>query len=242
MAKCLGSMNGVVLLSEIHPMGVQYSNPLAQAMQWYPGLLDVAEVRQLLASKPSFREVMLHINSKAQARGKRLVIRDWSHLDFTGVPFIPTPSYRLSTAAAFLPGARLIQAVCVRHPIDQWLSVSKLEIMQGKIELPAFLEGCRRFAEEAVKIGFVRYEDFTRDPDGVLKLLCEQLEIEFDPGYRERWAAYGNVTGDGVGRGANFREIKSMPRAEVSESLIGQFGSNQNYRIACELLDYKHPE
>ena len=46
-SRCLGCMSGVLLLSEIHPLGTAQFNPLVQAQRWY-GLLssqDLAELR-----------------------------------------------------------------------------------------------------------------------------------------------------------------------------------------------------
>ena len=237
LAKCLASMHGVMLLSEIHPQGLSLFNPLTQVRQWYPGLIDQSEVAQLLATNPSFRDVIMYINQKAQARGECLLVRDWSHLDFTGVPFIPTPSYRLTTAETLAPGSRLVHTACVRHPLDQWLSISRLSIMHRKLQMEAFLHGCRRFAETAVNIGFVRYEDFTQNPDATLRIMCEQLEIDFDSGYRERWANYLNVTGDNN----NLREIKQIERGEVPPELLECLANNRDCRMTCELLGYTFP-
>jgi hypothetical protein len=41
----------------------------------------------------------------------------------------------------------LRQVCTVRHPLDQWLSLSQLAVMQGRIDLATFLAGYRRFAE-----------------------------------------------------------------------------------------------
>ena len=240
LAKCLASMRGVVLLSEIHPKGLSKFSPLTQARKWYPGLLDEGEIGRLFATDPSFREVIMYINQKAQARGERLLVRDWSHLDFTGVPHVPTPSYRLATAEALAPDSRLVHAACVRHPIDQWLSVSKLTNMSDRLQMEAFMQGCRHFAEAATDIGFVRYEDFTQNPDAILRVICEKLEIDFDPSYRERWADYHNVTGDD-GRYSNSREIKQIAWGEVPPELLSRLANNRDYRMVCELLGYPFP-
>ena len=84
----------------------------------------------------------------------------------------------------------------MRHPLDQWLSLSQLAVMQGRIDLATFLAGYRRFAEVATTIGFERYEDFTADPKAVMKALCASLQLKLDRGFSERWREYTFVTGD----------------------------------------------
>ena len=39
ICRCLGSMKGVAVLSEIHPMAAHLMNPVAQAREWF-GLLS----------------------------------------------------------------------------------------------------------------------------------------------------------------------------------------------------------
>jgi hypothetical protein len=100
---------------------------------------------------------------RCEAAGKRLVIRDWSHLDFMGVPFV-RPTFRLTTAECLQGRFDLRQAALVRHPVDQLLSLSKLGVVQGKIVVPELLEGYRRFAEQAVRIGFFGMKIFWTIP------------------------------------------------------------------------------
>jgi hypothetical protein len=57
----------------------------------------------------------------------------------------------------------------VRHPLDQWLSLSQLAVVQGRLTLDGFLAGYRRFAEVASSIGFYRYEEFTAAPEAVMQ-------------------------------------------------------------------------
>src|SRR5690606_2083240 len=199
ISRCLGCMSGVLLLSEIHPLGTAQFNPLVQAQRWY-GLLSSQDLVELRArGRIAFVDAIELIHRRAVEAGQRLVIRDWSHLDFTGVPFVPNPAYRLLTADALRPRFELRQVCTVRHPLDQWLSLRQLAVVHGKLTLDAFLSGYRRFAEQAREIGFFRYEDFTADPGAVMKELCRALDLRFDRRFTERWASYAFVTGDVAG-------------------------------------------
>jgi predicted O-linked N-acetylglucosamine transferase (SPINDLY family) len=238
ISKCLGSMDGVVLLSEAHPDGLSYIDPIRQAQEWF-GLIDTDEAAAIRRSRTPFETLIDTAAERCRARGQQLVIRDWTHLDFTGVPFVRKPSYRLTTSDRL---ARrfgcVIKTATVRHPIDQWLSLNRLQIMQGELELRAFLRGYRTFAERAAEIGFVRYEDFTADPEGALQTLCQRLQLGFDPGYAERWPDYAKVTGDVADRAGRQRTIQPGRAKTNPEALVGRFAANADCRAALEILGY----
>jgi hypothetical protein len=240
ISRCLGCMSGVLLLSEIHPLGTTQFNPLVQAQRWY-GLLSSQDLAQLRARGGiGFADAIELIHQRTVEAGQRLVIRDWSHLDFTGVPFVGDPAYRLLTADALAGRFQLRQICTVRHPLDQWLSLRGLAVVQGKLTLERYLAGFRRFAEQACEIGFLRYEDFVVSPDAAMKELCRRLELRFDRHFADRWSSYACVTGDVSGSRSGF-EIGPVPRRTVELDLLETLGANPDYRISLELLGYVHP-
>ena len=241
ISKCLGCMAGVVLLSEIHPLGTSHFNPLIQAQRWY-GLLSTQDLIELKArGRVGFGDAIELIRRRAEDCSQRLVIRDWSHLDFTGVPFVARPAHRLLTAEALASRFELRQVCSVRHPLDQWLSLSQLAVVQGRLGLAAFLAGYRRFAQVASEIGFHRYEDFTEDPAAVMRSICAGLQLKFDRGFAERWRDYTFVTGDVSGRRAGG-EIRPVPRRPLAPDLLATLAANEDYQASLELLGYEHPD
>lgn len=240
-SKCLGCMDGVLLLSEIHPLGTRWFNPLHQAQTWF-NLFTPAELEAMRRQgRLDFTDVIMRIAERAHDRGQSLVLRDWSHLDFTGVPFVARPAYRLLLADVLASRFELVQTCTVRHPIAQWLSLARLQLMQGKLFLEPFLAGHRRFAEVAVRLGFHRYEDFTERPAVVLSDLCRSLEVDFDPGFAERWSRYDKITGDVNGKRGD-QEIRPAKDRELAPELLRSFERNADYRRSLELLGYHHPE
>ena len=239
ISKCLACMDGVVLLSEIHPLGTRQFNPIAQARQWFDLLSSDDLARLVRAGSVEFAAAIHLIEQRARERGRRLVLRDWSHLDFTGVPFV-APAYRLRTAEALRTHFTLIQVCTVRHPLDQWLSLSRLAVVQGRLGLPQFLHGYRRFAEVAAGIGFHRYEDFVAAPAAVLEAMCRRLELAFDPGFATRWPDWDKITGD-VGERQGRHEIRPAPRRPLPPGLLTACAANPDYRAALDLLGYRHP-
>jgi len=240
ISRCLGCMSGVLLLSEIHPLGTAQFNPLVQAQRWY-GLLSSQDLAELRArARIGFVDAIELIHQRVVDAGQRLVIRDWSHLDFTGVPLVANPAYRLLTADALAGRFELRQVCTVRHPLDQWLSLRGLAVVQGKLTLERFLAGYRRFAEQACKVGFLRYEDFVADPDAVMRDLCRRLELRFDRHYSDRWSSYAFVTGD-VSGGRGGLEIQPVPRRPAAPELLDAIKANADYGVSLELLGYAHP-
>lgn len=242
ICKCLGCMKGINLLSEIHPMATDMFNPLGQAHEWF-NLLDAVDIQRLQKGAVSFIEAIALVEMRSRQRGDTLVIRDWAHLDFTGVPFLSQPSYTLGLADALKQNFRLIQIATVRHPLDQWLSLSRLAIMQeaiarGQLTIGLFLQGYLAYARHCQKIGFVRYEDFTRKPVQTMEAMCDRIDVSFDPGFIGHWHEYTAITGDVTStRGGN--EIKALKRREVAPSLLAAFEREPAYAQALAMLGYE---
>jgi protein O-GlcNAc transferase len=238
VARCVGSQENVVLLSEIHPLGCHIHNPLLQAQEWY----KLFGSEKLHDQEYTFLETIELIVQHCQERQKELVIRDWAHLDFIGIPFLKHPGYRLQLTEILSQRYDVLQYALVRHPIDQWLSTSNLGIMQGQLNLDAFLCGYRHFAEQCASTGFMRYEDFVNNPVNEMRMLCEHLEIDFDDEFMVRWADNTKVTGDvsKTSRGSKFSSIIPLPRKPIDRSVLERFLNNADYWYGIKLLGYEN--
>ena len=236
ISRCLASMDDVVLLSEIHPGGWKMFNPLQQAHDWY-GLLEPDEEARARRGEFGFLEAIRLISDRCEAQQRTLVLRDWSHLDYTGVPY-GTPTFRSALAEVLDPEFEVIRFSTVRHPLDQWLSLSQNAVYREQLGAVKFLRGARRFAEAAVETGFVRYEDFGLDPDRRLREICAAMQMNFDPGYANRWAQYANITGD-VRPGRAGDRIASLPRQGLDGREEAHFRSMANYAETLALLGYE---
>lgn len=231
-------MQNITLLSEIHPAATDRFNPLDQANVWH-NLLTPADIKHLQdCGRVSFPAAMLLISQRCLEKGKTLLVRDWSHLDFTAVPFSPRRTDRLTTADVLQEDFRVINTASVRHPIDQWLSLRRLEIMQNCLDVKTYLQGYRAFAEHCTRIGFIRYEDFTADPETVLATLCGRLDMPYDCGFADRWSSYTNITG-ATGKGRIGAVIATPPRQSMEAGLLDEFEGNDDYRQVIKLLGYE---
>ncbi len=243
ISRCLGCMKGIVLLSEIHPYGYQNQliNPLAQAHEWFK-LLKPEDIARVKNNQPlPFVDVIELIKQRCDEQNLTLVIRDWSHIDFTGWPHNNKPAYKLTTAKSLASRFTIVRTATVRHPIDQWLSFRESQSWTGtEFSLDKFLYGYRKFAEVAVKMGYERYEDFTDKPEMVLEKLCNKLRIPYDPCFKDNWGSYQSITTATRDRDGGF-VISKRPRREVEAELIESFTGNKDYQVAINLLGYRHP-
>jgi len=236
ICRCLASMDGVVLLSEIHPLGSRMYNPLQQAMEWY-GLLAATELDDARNSKLSFPAAIALIARRCEEQGKLLVIRDWNHLDYIGIPFTQA-GFRPALVESLQAEFELLRYATVRHPLDQWLSLVRNPLFADRLALGKYLKGVRRFSEMAAEIGFLHYEDFAADSDAALQGLCSGLEIPFDAGYRGRWSTYTHITGDVLPGRSSPGEIKPLPREEMDQESLETMTSRADYQRILKLLAY----
>ncbi len=237
ISKCLACIEGNLLLSEVHPL-ISVTDPLDQAQQWFQ-LFDQDEYQQLKQSKPPYSDIIHAIHGKALQRHRHLILRDWSHIDFTAVPFVDQPSYRLSHTELLKESFDIRQIATVRHPIDTFLSLSKLAIMQGKLDLDQYLRGFKQFAIKAKKMGFIRYEDFCANPQAVMRQICATLNVAYDDQFINRFANYAYITGEKTSSRSGA-EIKLPPPREISRELRMRFEANTDYWQILELLGYSH--
>lgn len=253
IAKCLAVMEDTVLLSEVHPDNKEMVKirgrdvlryfPLVQGYRWFNLIakeeIDAFERR---GYPPSFAAEIVLIHERCTARRKALVLRDFNNLDFTGIHFLAEPPFRFSTLEALQENFSMLRVFTVRHPADQWISLSNLFTADITARLDRFLHGFRVFAEQAVKTGFVRYEDFTRRPETELKRLCQALDLPYDPTWRDRWAGYRKITGDTRAR-AGKSEITPSRRHPIDPALRRRLEENADYRTSLDLLGYQgtHP-
>jgi hypothetical protein len=251
MCKCLGCMDGVLLLSELHPHAWKMFNPLNQAVQWF-GLLTQAEIAELQnKGNISYTQVIELIEQRCRERDQILVLRDWAHLDFTGLPFVAVPPYRPLLYTELAQSFDIVRISTTRDPVTQWQSLIQLGVMQaplnsGTFGLNQFLHGYRKYAELCVETGFVRYEDFLLNPDIEMRKLCDHLQIKFDPDFINKWPYYKTITGDisNPNRPGNIKmprdsnKILLPPKRPAEPSLRKKFLANADYHRACELLGY----
>lgn len=244
ISRCLGAMPGVMVLSEIHPrlgqVAPQYQTaispqqPFGQAQRWYQ-LFNPEEVKMLQTrGSMGFAEFMMEVHLRVERRGGVLLIRDWTHLDFVAKPFLQEPSFQLTTAQVLSELFTVVSYVTVRHPLDQFLSLAKLDVMRGHLPALPFFKGYRRFAETAQLVGYTRYEDFTREPDAKLAEISAALRLPHDGTALQRWHLNKFYTGDE----SKHTDIKPIERKLLEPVQMEQLRQLPDYVAACQVLGY----
>nr|CRH05441.1 putative GT41 : related to protein O-b-N-acetylglucosaminyltransferase [Candidatus Magnetococcus massalia] len=240
ISKCLASMEKVVLLSEVNPRHCAKYGVIDQAYHFH-GLFSAHEMQQMGdTQRIPFVDAVKQVEARCRQQEKRLLLRDWSHIDFIGTPYVENPLFSLNIMQSLTPHLYGINTVSVRHPLDQWLSTRRLLDLK-QVKLDQFLHGYRRFAELAAQVGFIHYEAFTADPDALLQQLCGALNLPFDSSYQQRWQHYDALTGD-VKSTRGGQAITPLRRRAVEPALLAALRANADYMASLELLGYSDEE
>lgn len=258
VAKVVGCMNDIVLLSEIHPKGPAVTlnyygqskivltllfHPIVQAKDWHGICLNRSEAEiKLTPQDDEFLSYIEEIYDFVKANQQFLVIRDWCHLDYTGIPFCQ-PTYVNHLNQILTQAFLLNQVYLIRHPIDQLISCAKATRVQFSLE--KYLYGYLSYIKSAPVNQLVKYEDFVDAPDATLRKMVQLLDIPYDPAWPSKWSQYRKVTGDSptvlTPQEATEAAIKRRPRSPVAPKVLEVFERSSTYQEILALTGYGHP-
>jgi len=232
--KALASLPNIVMLSEVNPLGGgwgeagpdSYSTVYEQALHWY-GI-------QLKNKK--FKESIIELNKFCEEHGKKLLIRDWSFVNFVGHEYNNfTPPKRLLTYEEISELNPKI-FVFVRDSIDVWISRGTPDVEQFFEEYLDYVKAVKN-----LNVPIFKHENFTRNPRSTLKEICNTLGLEYKD-VIETCINYKNVNGDVQikegSRGAKQRKIKPLARKIISVENISQLDKCHKMVEANKLLRY----
>jgi hypothetical protein len=103
--------------------------------------------------------------------------------------------------------------------------------------LDNYLEGHYRYAKYCLQNGYVRYEDFTADPSRVMRQICDHLDVDYDPGFINKWFDYVNITGDDFFN-APETNIRPALLPEVDSEFYDRLHQCEYYQQTLDLLGY----
>jgi hypothetical protein len=229
-------MEDTILLSEIHPLGFHLPrpdwNPLAQAYYWH----NLITREDINTKQYDFVGAIHLIERTCTEQSKQLILRDWAFLDFIS---LPDPSYRFMLNETLSHAFEIIDFGLVRHPVHQWISKQKISDFDH-ITLDVFLKGYFEYAKKITVCGFIRFEDFLKEPEKQMRIICEKLQLKFDRDFITKWANYNKITGDfhKESRGLGLHKIAPLPQLPIENELIQQFHQNNYCQEALHLLNY----
>jgi len=237
MAKALFALPNTVVLSEI--------DPLSTLMLTTGDKVPFAPTDLIFALRHSVRPVEDEIlvtsflagltaaKAGLEKGGRHLVLRDHAHSQFCqdSVDFDARMSVHEMMADCF----DLRSIVTMRHPLDSFLSLAA----NGWVHFsPGTLEEYGRrylaFLDRHDGLPILLYEDFTDDPDAVLRRMCDHLELAYSPLAIDLIGAV-RVSGDS---GRRDTKIGPRPRREVPAEIEAQRNTSASYRVLCDRFGY----
>ena len=234
ITKCLACSPNVHVLSEVDPL-----SPMAPANGKF-NPTDLIQLVQHGNRGTSVEEKLalfqatfgLLYNSSA-AKGLRMLVRDHTHSHFcTGSEIESRP-----TLGRILSDQYQAQSIItVRHSLDSWLSLVK----NGWVSFqPATLEEYARryqaFLDINPNVRIFKYEDFVASPAGVLRELCEALDLPFPADFQLLFTAH-SFSGDSGRKG---EVIKPRERRPIANDLVAQVQDSLAFRSLCRQLNYE---
>lgn len=231
--KCLGSLPGTVVLSEVNPMGgghgregeLSHTTVRAQAKHWYG--IDL--------SSDDFVEGIEELHAICERSGRRLIVRDFSQINFLPKPD-RVPPRRLLTVEKLQERLDIIPFAFVRNCIDIILSMS--------ISMENFFPHYLFYLQEVSRHGMrvFKFEDFCSDPEAEMRKICDHIDVPYDEAFTRDYASFDRANGDtqirGGSRGARQGGIRPLPRKRVPFRRIREISGSRGIKEANDLLGY----
>lgn len=242
ISRSIASLPHVLLFSEVHPLA--HLRLPSEDPEYCPTDL----IRQVCLDHNS-RDPLLcmalwtgAIDSLQRELLKQdlcLVLRSHSHIDFFTGPF-PAMSSLVSKSLASRHS--LLELFSVRHPLDSWISMTKMG-WDKHFRFVSFAEFCRRclaMTKALVDMPILRYEDFTLAPQKTLQMICKELELSYS---EDGLSSLGSISLSGnSGRGSDRispRLRQSIPESIQKElAILHESTMDSPYIQLCALLGY----
>ncbi len=232
ISRCLAAMPNTQLLSEVDPLST-----VGQRETFVPtSLIRLAQH----GSRPPSQDVLVDIflagldvlSNDARQNGFDMVLRDHAHSQFClGGAVLERP-----TLGEMLdPHYALRSVVSIRHPLDSFLSMKKLDWIRFT---PRTLEEYARrydaFLDRYAGIDIVRYEEFVENPEAQIQRICSILGLQYNADFLHVFAAL-RLSGDS-GRGGG--EIAARKRRNVTPDMLKEIDQSPAFKELCNKLGY----
>ena len=235
-ARVIAALPEVVLLSETNPRSAALHsgllNPVVQVRKWLPELASSISTfdEQELGCPHRFGELLECLHSAAEKLGLNLVVRDYSYVDFIGIPFVwPVPhdsSLDLAVAGRFF----VSPIVLVRHPADQLASLRSHRAIRENLTAEHYLNSYFAFLKAMKEAPTFRYEDVT-DHAAIFLQICSRLGIRWDLNALERFASVDKVTGNKRSEESVIRTPRMTDAASLADEDLRRFGAYSDLLI-----------
>ena len=193
MNRILGSLKNVIVLSEVNPWG-SFKPMLEQAQEWLSIIND--EERRDLEDK-TFVEQIRELQKRAENKGKRIIVRDWTVANFfSGIIQGKKPSRKLETLEALKSEYLLKPLVLMRDPYSTWVSNQENFSQYFKMDAQQFFSDYYQYLISIQDIPRLKLEDFTAFPKEYIEWICQYWKLSFDENCLNHYADFNRCTGD----------------------------------------------
>ena len=169
ISKSVSVQKNIILLSEIHPEGIKirkrmgveidWGDPLYQYQNWYNPFKN-EEYDKIKNSNLDFLSKIKLINKKFKNENKKLIIRDWSFVDFLGKPYVE-PIERNSLYEILSNDFEIKNIYLLRDPIEMFISCNtKLSFFSKNYTFDSFLKGYNAYLDNIKENKFIKFENF----------------------------------------------------------------------------------
>jgi hypothetical protein len=236
LSKCIASMPGVQLLSEIDPLSPLAGGP-KPATRFAPSDIALRLRQGTRAVKQEalvalFQAEIRTVHDAMCRVGQRLVIRDHAHSHFTYGPGVACRPTLREMIAAVSP---VRSVVTVRNPFDSFTSLRRngwIHFEPG--DFGSYCDRYHAMLDAYADVPVVRYEDLLSDPQATMARLCQLLDVPFSRRFVTTFSAF-EMTGDSGRSGA---ELAARPRAPESVELEAAWRANSSLRSLLDRLGY----
>jgi hypothetical protein len=244
LCRALAAMENVVLLSETNPRSANLHsfklNPAAQIARNYASLgfqkYDGSPAE--LGSPGLFRIYITALSAWCREAGKHLVVRDYSYIDFIGVPFVWLTARRSSLDAA-LGDMQRAEMLLLRHPIEQFWSLRGHRELRRVLDGNSFLAGYSDFLDANPNVTMFKYEDTFENFDRELPRIATVLGVPFDANYQNRLSSIDWNAGHERGLKAPNAETPRRLDTQLREKIREVFIRDKNYGEICRRCGYE---
>jgi hypothetical protein len=218
-----------MVFSEISPLRKENGVPALyqQAKEWYG----------ITLTEKDFTGCIRELHQQAHQQQKQLILRDWPLRCFEKAsPDSPEPPGKLILPDYMPPEIPFNSFAFIRDTYDVFLS---------RPWGTGFLGRYLRYANSLIDSGMpcFRYEDFCREPENVMRAICDSIGLQFNADFVNGFSNQHKVTGDvslgtlsrGQGTGG---AIVSMPRRLPTIQQLIQVSTSKELRAANRLFGY----
>ncbi|MGR1583427.1 hypothetical protein ACSSNL_18430 [Thalassobius sp. S69A] len=233
MSRALASQPNTMVLSEVDPFSRWFRPPgqFAPTDLIFLSRLDRCPPDQKTITA-MFLAALQELHNAMAQQARHVVIRDHTHSHFCD----EAPEKRPLLGSVIQQGFETRQIITVRHPLDSYLSLRKMNSATGPVAtLDGYAARYLMFLNSYPGVDLFRYEDFVIDPDGICQKMSDILELDFNPHWQDTLPII-HLSGDSGRKGVRISPRDRRPIDTRTQSELEKGSSC--YEQLCTQLGY----